>query len=168
MRTIQRPSISTQSPEMLGCYFISTSGAATFPAANDALFLPFTITRSALVNRLFSMNGNVVSGNIDMGIYTLDGTRIVSKGSTAQAGVTAMQLFSISPTLLSPGQYYLAVALDNNTGTLRRFNITVIREQHFGMLKATSSFPLPESVTFATVTAQYIPNIGMDLVGVAP
>lgn len=166
MRTIQRPSISTQSPEALGYFFIASSGVAAFPASNDAIFVPFTIERPALVKRLFSVNGNVTSGNIDMGIYTSDGGRIVSIGSTAQAGTTTKQFFDITDTYLSPGQYYMAVAMNNTTGTLRRFNITVLRQQHFGVLKMATAFALPAAATFATVTAAYIPSIGMELVGI--
>lgn len=166
MRTIQRPSICTYSPECLGKYFISGGSNATFPAANDAIFLPVLLQRPALVKRLFSANGNVAGNNIDMGIYTNDGARIVSIGSTAQSGTSTLQFFDITDTYLTPGYYYLAVAMNGTTGTLRRCNITVIRQQHFGMLKATSAFALPASVTFTTVTATYIPIIGMELLGI--
>lgn len=165
MNTIQKPSIATLSPEALGYKFIGASSAAAFPAANDALFVPVMLQRSILIRRMFSANGNVASGNLDLGIYTLDGKRIVSKGSTAQAGVTTLQFLDIDKTHLGPGWYYMAVAMDNGTGTLRRFNISVIRQRHFGVMKAVSAFPLPLSVSLTTVTATYVPSIGMELVG---
>lgn len=165
MKTIQKPSISTLSPEALGYKFIAASSAAVFPAANDALFVPVVLQRPVLVGRMFSANGNVASGNLDLGIYTLAGRRIVSKGSTAQAGITTLQFLDINETYLGPGWYYMAVAMDNGVGTLRRFNISIIRQQHFGVMKAVSAFPLPLSVTLITPTATYIPHIGMELVG---
>lgn len=166
MKTIQRPSIYTQSPECLGYAFLSSSSNASFPAANDAIFLPFKLERPALIKRMFSVNGNVVSGNIDLGIYTRDGRRIVATGSTAQTKLTSMQFISITTTFINPGLYYLAIAMDNNTGVIRRFNISIIRQQHFGVLRAASAFPLPSSVTFATVNSTVLPNIGMELLGV--
>jgi hypothetical protein len=166
MRTIQRPSIYTQSAESLGLFFGAGTGVAAWVAINVALFVPVKLERPALVKRLFCANGNVVSGNIDMGIYTVDGARIVSIGSTPQAGTTALQFFNITDTLLMPGQYFMAVALDNTTGTLRRFNISIIRQQHMGVLKAANAFALPSSVTFATTADNYIPNIGMELLGI--
>lgn len=167
MKTIQRPSISTLSREALGFALLQGSGNSTWPTANDALFIPFTIRRYALVQRMFSINNNVASGNLDLGIFTSDGTRIVSTGSTAQSGTSQKQFFPLfsPPRYLSPNQYYMAIAMNNTTGGIRRLNISIIRQQMAGMLKATSAFPLPASVVFTTVTATYIPLIGMDLVG---
>jgi hypothetical protein len=167
MKTIQRPSIFTQSPESLGYAFLASTGNGTYPAANDAIFIPVKLERPALVKRLFALNGNSLNGNIDMGIYTKDGARIVSIGSTAQAGVVAIQFFDITDTFLTPNLYYMAVAMNNNSATLRRFNITAIRQQQFGILRAASAFPLPSSVTFTSVNAAFVPNIGMELTGLS-
>ena len=169
MFTIALPAIHTMSRQALGGNGINFAGptlGTAWPVANTAMFVPVNISRPALVQRLFSVNGTTVSGNIDMGIYTLDGAKIVSIGSTAQAGTSALQFYNIADTYLSPGQYYMAVALDNNVGKVGRYNITVIRCQQAGVLKATSSFALPASVTFATVTSAFIPSIGMELMGI--
>jgi hypothetical protein len=166
MITIQRPSIWTLSYEAIGPNFLSgpsSSATGTFPATNDALFVPIVLDRPALVTRMFTCNGNSAGNNVDVGIYTADGARIVSKGSTAQSGTTTLQFFDITDTYLSPGRYFMAVAADGTSATFRRFNPTIIRMQQFGILKATSAFPLPTSVTFTTPTAQYIPSMGLEL-----
>lgn len=167
MRVMSRPSIFTASPEMLGNFILGASGIATnWPAANDAIFEPVTLFRPVLVKRLFSHNGSAVNGNIDMGIYTVDGARIVSIGSTAQAGTSVLQFFDIADTYLSPGRYYLAVAMSSTTGRVARTTPSIIRLQHAGVLKMATALPLPTVATFATVTAAFLPTIGMELMGV--
>lgn len=141
----------------------TTPASSTFPASNDALFVPMCIQQGVLVKRLFSINGGTASGNIDMGIYSKDGARIVSIGSTAQSGTNAPQFFDITDTFLGAGLYYLAVAMDNTTGTLFRANQSVTKQQAIGMAKATSAFALPASVTFAAVTGTFIPLIGAEV-----
>lgn len=141
----------------------TTPSSGAFPASNDALLVPFYIHQSSLIKRLFAINGSSVSGNIDMGLYTQDGARITSIGSTAQAGTSTIQFFDIADITLGPGRYYLAVAMDNTTGTLFRANPSVARLQAVGMAKQATAFALPSSITFATVTALYLPLIGAEI-----
>lgn len=140
-----------------------TPGSATFPASNDALFVPFCLQQHVLIKRLYSVNGTAVSGNIDVGIYSKDGAKIVSSGSTAQSGTSALQFFDVTDFVLAPGCYYFAVALDNTTGTLLRANPSLARVQAIGMAKQASGFALPASATLATVTAAYLPLIGAEI-----
>lgn len=166
MRTNPRPGICTLSPEMLGIFAISNSSNLAWPAANDAIFVPLALSRPILAKRLYIANGSVASGNLDLGIYTFDGARIVSAGSTAQSGTTAIQFLDITDTYLSPGRYYLAAAMNGTTGAMRRFNYAVIRQQMLGVYKMATAFPLPATATFATPTASAIPLIGVDLGGI--
>jgi hypothetical protein len=68
------------------------------------------------------------SGNVDVGIYSSDGTtltRLVSSGSTAAAGASAVQTITVASAALVPSfSYYLAVAPDNATVTIGRVAIT--------------------------------------------
>ena len=114
---------------------------------------------------MWVVNGATASGNLDVGIYTEDGTRLVSIGSTAQSGTTALQFFNITDTFLSPGNYYMACAMDGTTGTTRRHSPALERCIAAGLIKGATSFPLPATITFATMTAAYIPQIGLDLTG---
>lgn len=141
----------------------STPSSATFPASNDALLVPFYLHHSVVIKRLFCINGSAVSGNIDMGIYTQGGAKITSIGSTAQTGTTTIQVFNVAEVLLGAGRYYIAVAMDNTTGTLFRSNISVARLQALGLAKQATAFALPASITFATVTALYLPLIGAEV-----
>ena len=126
----------------------SAPASATYPTANLAIFYPVRVTRSFTAAQLFVLNGATASGNIDVGIYDSSGTRLVSSGSTAQSGTSAVQAFNIADTLLAAGWYYLAVAMDNTTGTLLRSTVN-----HFtaaasvGVGQQSSAFPLPATAT---------------------
>jgi hypothetical protein len=165
--------ISTNSLESLGGLLTayaappgSFSASAAYPLANLALYIPFVVCQRVPVVRLFSNNGGGVSGNIDLGIYDHTGQRLVSTGSTAQAGVSAPQMFTVAVTL-GAGRYYLAVAMDNTTGTLRRYNLSALHWVGAGVAEQTSAFPLPATATFATMTRAYMPIIGLSTITTA-
>lgn len=140
-----------------------TPAATTFPVANDAIFVPFYLHQATLIKRLFCSNGTVVSGNVDVGIYTEDGALIVSSGSVAHAGTSDLQFFDVTDIVLGPGRYYMAIAMDNTTGTIFRANLSVSQQRSLGMAKQASAFPLPASATLAVVTSGFLPLIGAEI-----
>lgn len=141
----------------------TTPASTVWPAANDALFIPFTVKQPLVVKTLFSANGTAVSGNIDLGIYTKGGKRIVSSGSIAHAGTSVLQFYDFTDFILGQGLYYMALAVDNTTATFFRSNLSSSILQCVGVAKQASAFPLPATATFATVTANYLPLIGVEL-----
>lgn len=141
----------------------ATLASAAWPTAKKVFYLPFRVPSALLVQQLYVYNGAAVSGNVDVGIYTPGGTRLVSIGSTAQAGTNDQQLFDIADTLLAPGAYYLAVTLDNTTGTTFRLvplNVGVGRIVG-ALTETTVAFGLPATATFATVADTYYPACGL-------
>lgn len=130
---------------------ISLSGAtsATWPAANRALFYPFTLSEPVIAVKLFVLNGATASGNIDAGIYDRTGNRIVSTGSTAQSGTSVIQEFDITDTLFGPGTFYLALVMNNTTGTTFRQTTSSGSFASTGACQMASAFPLPATATFA-------------------
>lgn len=141
----------------------SAPASLAFPASNDALMVPFYLNNAVTIKRLWTANGGTASGNIDVGIYSRDSERIVSSGSTAQSGTNGLQFFDVTDFVLGPGKYYMAVAMDNTTGTLFRTNTVVVRLLMLGMAKQASAFPLPASITPAPLTAAYLPLIGAEV-----
>ena len=137
--------------------------SAVWPTANKAFYFPFGLPFRFNVRRMFVANGGTVSGNFDIGIYTLDGKRIYASGSTAQAGTTALQYVSLSTELiLPPDAYYLALAFDNTTATTQRNAAAGINGvRAMGVLQETSAFALPASMTPAAVSAVYVPLFGI-------
>jgi hypothetical protein len=133
------------------------SASATWPVANTAIFIPFRVAQPTQIVKIFWQNGGAVSGNIDVGIYDLQGNRLVSLGSTAQTGISAIQIGDITDTILQTGVYYMAMAMDNVTGTQRRFAPTAPLTRAMGIYNVVSAFPLPSTVTFAGATNAYFP-----------
>ena len=149
--------ITASGTSLVGAGFAS----ATYPTANLALFIPFVVTEPIVAVQLWCINGAAVSGNVDMGIYDVAGTKLVSIGSTAQSGTSVMQAFNITDTQLGTGRYFLAIALDNTTGTLTRATTPAVYLSAFGMAEMGTAFALPATATFAAVTNAYIPLIGL-------
>lgn len=133
--------------------------SAVWPTANKAFYYPFLVTEAPwTVRRIGVRNGTAVSGNLDVGVYDSEGNRLVSSGSTAQAGTSATQWLDVTDTTLLPGLYYLALALDNVTGTFVRLaSLTADQLRSMGVFVQTSAFPLPASATFAVADAAYVP-----------
>lgn len=121
--------------------------------ANTALYIPIVIPWPYPMKRFWVYNGTTVSGNIDIGLYSRTGARLISTGSFAQAGASAVQYRSAS-YLIPPGAYYLAIAADAG-GTAQRWIYSVLGAQIIGLLQQTATFPLPAAATFATTTASY-------------
>jgi len=166
IRNVSPVVISPASPGVLGEDLGGmgfTPGSSAWPTSNKAIFIQFPVYYPVTVYKMFVENGTSVSGNIDVGIYDRGGARIVSKGSTAQSGTSAIQEFNITDTVLNPGLYYLAVAMDNTTGHLQRWGSNSVINRGMACMEATSSFALPSSVTFAGITASYIPYIAAAL-----
>lgn len=145
-------------------YFISGGvvfASTTYPTANLAIYIPFVIDEPLTVQRLFWANGTVASGNVDIGVYSVDGTRLVSSGSTAQSGPNAHQSVDVTDTLLGRGVYYIGVSMDNTTGTLFRRNAAANDNKIVGCAQEASAFPLPATATFATITTGFFPLVGV-------
>ena len=148
-------SLAGNAPGSLGA-----PASSTFPSANAAYFFPFRIWTPITVRKLFAHNGATASGNIDVGIYDAQGRKLVSAGSTAQAGTNALQEFDVTDTVIGPGLFYLAVAMDNTTGTLFRSTFGgSVNSKVMGEAQQASAFPLPATATFATA------NVNMLLIG---
>lgn len=156
------PVISSVGPESMAGDIAMLTGltaaSATFPAASRTIYVGIVIERFTKVLQMFAYNGATVSGNADIGIYDYAGNRLVSMGSTAQAGTSAIQLFNITDTILAPGRYFMGVSLDNTTGTFLRTALST-QQAKFGLMyqDATS---LPSTMGFSDVASAYLPVFG--------
>lgn len=99
-----------------------TGAVGAWGAANTAYLVPVVVTRHFLVKNMAILNGTV-AGNVDVGIYDRWFNRLVSAGSTLQAGASAPQVFNVTDTWLTPGLYFLAGAGSTVT-TQQIFRIT--------------------------------------------
>lgn len=163
IRHTDRLILSTASPHSIGAALQAMGFAGvvgTWPTANLAFYIPISVHSTLTVVKMFIENGGTASGNVDLGIYDAGGTRLVSTGSTAQSGTSAIQEFDITDTTLTPGLYYLAMAIDNTTATLQRWSVTTALAKAIGVCTQASAFALPSSATFATPSSGNLPFIG--------
>ncbi len=142
----------------------ATAGAAgvnNWPSANLAmigsLVLPFTYP----VRRVFWVNGSSVTGNADMGIYRMDGTRVYSTGATAQSGVSQNQ-FVATNLLLPAGEYFWALST-SATSSYFVSTASVSFRKLQGQFDMATAHPLPATLTLATPGNARWPLFGITL-----
>lgn len=127
-------------------------GAAAWSTANLASLVLVRVGRPLTISTIKIYIGTA-SGNVDVGVYSWDGTtatRLASAGSTVAAGASAIQTLTLSASVaLVPGKdYFLGFAADNTTVTVGRLSVVgVIGYQGFRWWGKTASFPLPASFT---------------------
>jgi hypothetical protein len=145
-----------------GIPYIDSHTSAAWPMANRALYIPFELDRPMRVTQMYAMNGSAAGGNMDVGIYTADGTRLVSNGSVAQTGTTVLQIFNITDTYLDCGAFWMALALSSVAGTMYRLTHGAANDWLvWGGLQQDTAFPLPATAALAVNTTAYLPLFGL-------
>lgn len=145
-------------------FAMNLTSSAAWQSANRAIFVPFVLMSPITVAAMWVLNGGTASGNLDIGVYDQSGTKLVSTGSTAQSGTTAIQVVSVTATRLAPGRFYLALAMDGTTGTVLKLSLTAGYTKHFGIAEMASAFALPGTATFASATTMTnLPAFGLSL-----
>lgn len=112
---------------------------------NLSLYWPIILDEPATLVKAFVMNGATVNGNCDLGIYDRDLNKIVSTGSTAQAGASALQEIDITDVTLDAGVYYLAFAFSSATAAYFFSSTAFVTLNGSNYMAAT--FPLPATLT---------------------
>lgn len=166
VRSFGNPVLNTYSTESIGPLSFATEsasiGQAAWPTANKAFFIPVRISVSVIILKMLWFNGTTVgTNNVDVGIYDNQGNKIVSSGSILTSGTSSFQEANITDTTIEPGLYYMAMAMDGTTDTVRRQTDAVPEGSFYGILEQASAFNLPANATFAAHSAAYIPYIGM-------
>ncbi len=153
--SVMPPIITPYSKESIGSMMaaaaIAVAASTAWPSANAAIYVPFVVTQTITVKRMFTSNGLTAAGNIDIGIYKEDGTRVVSMGPTAMSGTNVVQTFNVADTVLTPGRYYLALVGSDGTATFYSSSLgSVTRAATHGILLQAAAGTLPATATFAT------------------
>lgn len=131
-------------------------------AANGAFFFPFTLAKEITFSTLFCMNAITVAGNVDIGVYAQDGTKIVSTGSTVMAGASALQVIACAATTIGPGVFYLAMACSSATATFATYTVgQVLKTKFTGIAQMSTALPLPATATLGTIGQDAIPLFGL-------
>lgn len=163
--------ISTLSRQALGVSEKTAVGTSNYSqqpweAAGLVLFVPFWVAETIIATKMFWRNG-AVAGNVDVGIYAEDGTRLVSIGTTVVSGANLVQTVDITDTTLARGRYYMAMVCSTvTTLTVGVVNIFPPVPAAFGMLEqAGVTLPLSTGASPATfaksVTRANLPFVGI-------
>ena len=157
------PTITPWHPESIGAREGMNPTSAVWPSANRAIFIPFRLWHPITARLLFVHNGAAVNGNLDVGLYDPDGNRLVSSGSTAQAGINVIQTLNIADTQLGPGWFYMAMAMDNIVGAVLRRAPSISIGKLLGLAMQDAAFPLPNpaAIIALNTAAAYYPFIGL-------
>lgn len=151
--------------EALGDSMAAVQGGfvtGAWPTANRAIFVPFEVESPRTATQMVTYNGTTASGNLDAGIYDINGNRLRSTGSTAQAGTAALQVINITDLLLTPGLYFMSLVLDNTTGGfVRNASALLMHMEASGLRHMASAFPLPDPATYAVPNSVYFPAFGV-------
>lgn len=124
----------------------------TWEGANYAIFYPINVPWVYPIKRWFWWNGSVVAGNVDVGLYSAGGTKVVGTGSTAQATVSVKQYVS-ADYLLQPGEYYLAFVTSSATARFVRGGHTQTDAGTLMGIRKQTVFPLPADMSGTAVHA---------------
>lgn len=146
----------------LNAIAIAAGVSAAWPTANKAFYMPFYMPRSGTVTKLWWVNGATASGNLDIGLYRADYTKIISAGSTAQGTISVVQEVDITDTFLAGSTlYYIGLSCDNGTATVQRLVPGSVFGELSGVMQQTSAFPLPSPAVPAVLSVSYIPICGV-------
>lgn len=133
--------------------------------SNLALYVPIVIRiPTPLTGFYWLMN---TTANVDVGLYSSAGTRLVSAGSTAGSGVDTYQEFDVADMIVGPGRYYIGTACDNGAGQVGGVSLAAIYLRMMGVKQEASAFPLPATATFATPAGTLLPSAGFKSVSTA-
>lgn len=150
-----------------GCVVPSSQvgGAATWPANNRALYVPFVIEQTVTVKQMWTYNGGTASGKVDIGIYDNAGARLVSSGGAVdQTGTSTLQAFDLTDTVLTPELYYFAMMLSSTVGTVFRGTINVVLLNTLGVKEEATAGSLPATATMSAPSSSFMPVFGASTV----
>ena len=162
------PFLTTYNSYSIGNLLIGDALDTTTPVttawgtANLAIYIPFYSNTMWKFTTFSWRNGTTASGNIDCGLYTFDGVKLVSTGTVAQSGTSAIQNATVASTTIGVGVFFLAMALSSATGTIYCVSeINAGLAISHGIFNQGTAFNLPATATFADPTSLLVPLISI-------
>jgi len=157
---------------LFGAWSSGYAESATAPAsatgitANQALYVPFVVTKPTTWTQGWWYNGSVGAnqGNVAVGIYDESGNRLATTGAVAAAGNSVIQQATFAASvLLNPGVYYMAYEPSaSGVNATTGYSASLPRGKFAGCYtQAVGSHPLPATATFATWASFVMPMFGI-------
>ena len=140
---------------------LGTPASTTWPSSNLGIAIPFRVSRTVKLQKVFWLNGTVVGYNVDVGVYSADWTKLGSIGSTGQGSASTLTTATLT-TQFGPGLFYMAMAMSNSLGTAwRSSSMTLSAMRTLGCAQMASALALPSTFTPAAIGQAYIPVFGL-------
>lgn len=158
LTSLTRPANAQQMPYLQSD--LPFGGTSSTLSANAVFVRRIRVAKPVKVSQV-SVFVVTASGNLDIAVYSSDGstlTKLASTGSTAVSGTNALQDIAFAFTFLPGVDYYLAIAVDNGTASLWRVSVSgtntanILSRGEQALFKA-SSFPTPSSITISGMSA---------------
>lgn len=136
--------------------------AQSYPGANLAIYVPVRVQVTAVVKKLWISVGLTATGNVDCGLYSAGGTRLVSIGSTAKNVTSTEQVYDVTDTTIGAGLYYLAMSCDGTESFYADIDAAPL-DAGMGLLsEQLANVTLPATATWSVPqTLAFYPRIGM-------
>lgn len=110
-------------PRYIGSGTLAANITNAVLAANTTYLQSLEVLSSVTVTGFIIGHGSVAAGNLDLGIYDVNGNLLGHTGVTAASGANSSQTLTLgTPFAISPGNYYTALWVDNATDTYYRNN----------------------------------------------
>lgn len=116
-------------------------------ANNRAFAYPLVIPAPCVIVKAFIHNGASVAGNVDIGLYYENYTKVVTAGGAAQVGVNLIQEFDLTDTVVQPGRYYLVGSASGAATAKQWVYGGEYRLALMGCFVAETAYPLPATLT---------------------
>lgn len=131
---------------------------ATWRAVNEIVLMPYLCPTDVDVVQAFITNGAAVSGNVDLGIYSVSGTtatRLMHTGAldNTTAGTAGLTVAPVTYTVPSLTNLMLACVCDNTTQRYRGTQPSSRTGALQMYVASATAFPLPTSLTIQIATA---------------
>lgn len=173
--SVPLPNTMPWSLDSIGTYITATActtllntASAVWPLADLVIYVPFWVYTPTAYANAFWYNGAGILGNVNVGVYSADGTLLASTGAQNQAleSINAIASAALAVTL-GVGQYYMAITESNAvTATFFRgvgsTNIAGLSFNLMGCLQdANQTGGLPATASFAAMAQNYLPVFGI-------
>ena len=143
-----------------------TPASVAWPAANRAIYIPFQISETMVFTRVHWYNGATAAGNVDVGIYSENGTRLGSTGAIAQGTINVVQTNVLTAnTTCLPGRYFMAMLCSSGTATVFAQAASLSAKMAGLYQQSVGAGALPATATFATWTSQIHPVFSLSTLG---
>ncbi len=137
-------------PNILTSPMVALGNSIVANAADAAYLVRIERRSAAITVSAISVGIVTQAGNLDVGIYTSDGTtwtRVASSGSVAVGAPGKQDVDLTAPYEIAANtDYWLAVAFSDATAEIDGNDVPLVAPEHFSLTKA-SAFPLPATIT---------------------